>query len=269
MTGDVVADTRVMALRVRNLRNLRRLDLEIGADASRILVTGPNGAGKTTILEALYLLARGRSFRGRKAGALTTDGEGRLLVEASLHEGDGADPAVLVFERSSRGLERRLNGLAFGNRPPREMPLRVKLVGENPQALLDGEPTLRRALLDWNLFHVEQQLGRLRMDLRRVLAQRNAALRQNGFGVSLWDLPLVELADRITRQRIAFVRSWSAHFVPLADNFTFLRDCDLSFDRGWPKDVDLIDALGEGRATELMRGQTLAGPHRADVALMR
>jgi DNA replication and repair protein RecF len=41
------------------------------------------------------------------------------------------------------------------------------------------------------------------------------------------------------------------------------------FDRGWAVDTDLADALERDRPTELMRGQTLAGPHRADLALMR
>ncbi|QVL47372.1 MAG: hypothetical protein KFB96_16870 [Thiocapsa sp.] len=157
----------------------------------------------------------------------------------------------------------------MGSLPPSDSPLRVKLVGENPQILLEGEPTLRRGLLDWNVFHVEHQLGRLRADLRRVLAQRNAALRQGGARVSAWNPAFVDLSDQITAKREDFHERWRSQFRSLAEDFAFLDGCDLFFDRGWPKDTGLLDVLERGRSTEIQRGQTLAGAHRADIKISR
>lgn len=267
---DPLKAPQLVSLRVRNLRNLRRINLGLGESQLRVLVTGPNGAGKTTLLEAVYLLARGRSFRGRKAGSLTTDGERRTLVEGCVRREGASNESVLVFERSGRGSVRRLDGVAMGSLAPRESPLRVKLVGENPQALLEGEPTLRRGLLDWNVFHVEHQLGQLRAELRRVLAQRNAALRSGGGGAaSLWDPAFLDLSDRITSKRIAFVHHWRAHLLSLARDFPFLDGCDLIFERGWSMDQDLLDILVRTRTVDIQRGQTLAGPHRADLRITR
>lgn len=259
----------LVSLRVRNLRNLRSIDLGLGGGPRRILLTGPNGAGKTTLLEAVYLLARGRSFRGRKAGSLTTDGEHRTLIEGRFREDGSPNESTLVFERSSRGSLRQLDGVALSSLAPRESPLRVKLVGENPQVLLEGEPTLRRGLLDWNLFHVEHQLGQLRAELRRVLAQRNAALRRGGGGASLWDPAFLALSDQITAERIAFVDLWRAHLLSLSSDFPFLDGCDLVFERGWSMDQDLLDILVRGRTVEIQRGRTLVGPHRADLMITR
>jgi DNA replication and repair protein RecF len=264
---DGLSGPRLLTLRVRNLRNLRSVDLDLGEESPRILLTGANGAGKTTLLEAVYLLARGRSFRGRKAGSLTTDGERRTLIEGRFREGDSSSESMLVFERSGRGSVRRYNSVAMGSLPPSDSPLRVKLVGENPQALLDGEPTLRRGLLDWNLFHVEHRLGQLRADLRRVLAQRNAALRQAGSGAAFWNPAFVELSAGITAKREAFVDLWRTQFRSFADAFAFLDGYDLVFERGWPKDSDLADILERGQSAEIQRGQTLAGAHRADIRI--
>jgi DNA replication and repair protein RecF len=266
---DGLRGPRLLTLRVRNLRNLRSVDLDLRQESPRILLTGANGAGKTTLLEAVYLLARGRSFRGRKAGSLTTDGEHRTLIEGVFRESDSSSESMLVFERSSRGSLRRYNSVAMESRPPSESPLRVKLVGENPQALLEGEPILRRGLLDWNVFHVEHRLGQLRADLRRVLAQRNAALRQTGSGASFWDPTFVDLCDRITAKREAFVELWGAQFRSFAKGFSFLDGCDLLFERGWPQDTELTDILRRGRSAEVQRGQTLAGAHRADIRIGR
>ena len=176
---------------------------------------------------------------------------------------------MLVFERSGRGSLRRYNSVVMGSLPPSDSPLRVKLVGENPQALLEGEPTLRRGLLDWNVFHVEHQLGRLRAELRRVLAQRNAALRQGGSRVSFWDPAFVDLSNQITAKRSDFVELWRTEFRSLAGAFPFLDGCDLFFERGWPTDDDLSDSLRRGRSAEIQRGQTLAGAHRADIRIGR
>ena len=258
---------RLLTLRVRNLRNLRSVDVDLRERSTRILLTGANGAGKTTLLEAVYLLARGRSFRGRKAGSLTTDGENQTLIEGRFREVDSSSESTMLFERSSRGSRRRYNSIAVGSTPPSDSPLRVKLVGENPQILLDGEPMLRRGLLDWNVFHVEHSLGQLRADLKRVLAQRNAALRQAGDAASFWDPAFVDLSDSITARRAAFVELWRTQFRPLAQEFPFLEGCDLAFDCGWAADRDLSDLLKRGRSAEIHRGQTLAGAHRADIRI--
>lgn len=97
---DGLKGLRLLTLRIRNLRNLRSVDLDLRQRSQRILLTGANGAGKTTLLEAVYLLARGRSFRGRKAGSLTSDGERRTLVEGRFCEVDSSSESILVFERS-------------------------------------------------------------------------------------------------------------------------------------------------------------------------
>jgi DNA replication and repair protein RecF len=266
---DGLSGPRLLTLRVRNLRNVRSVDLDLRETSSRILLTGANGAGKTTLLEAVYLLARGRTFRGRKAGPLTTDGERRALIEGLFREADSSSESMLIFERSSRGSLRRYNSVAMAPLPPSESPLRVKLVGENPQVLLEGEPILRRGLLDWNVFHVEHRLGPLRADLRRVLAQRNAALRQNGSSASFWDPAFVELSDRITAKRAAFADLWGTEFRSYAKDFSFLDGCDLLFERGWRQDSDLTSILERGRSADIQRGQTLAGAHRADIRIAR
>ncbi|MFZ0790142.1 MAG: AAA family ATPase, partial [Chromatiaceae bacterium] len=67
------------SLSVCNLRNIRSCNLVF--EPGLTIVSGANGAGKTTLLEAIYLLGRGRSFRGRRAGEITTEGERESLVE--------------------------------------------------------------------------------------------------------------------------------------------------------------------------------------------
>ncbi len=260
---------RLLSLRIRNLRNLRSLTLDLEACHRGICITGGNGAGKTALLEAVYLLARGRTFRGRKAGPLTTDGEQRTIIECRFQQADAQGDSILSFERTPRESVRQCNGWVLRGQSPHESPLLVKLVGENPQALLEGQPALRRALLDWNVFHVEHRFGGWRNDLRRVLSQRNAALRQGSRAVAAWDGPFIEFAERIHDARRAFVSCWRTEFTRLADGFPFLDGCDLRYKQGWARDADLGAALERSRHVDLTRCQTASGPHRADLVITR
>ena len=53
---------RIDRLRISGLRNLSGVDLRFPEGS--IWLVGDNGAGKTSVLEAVYLLSRGASFRG-------------------------------------------------------------------------------------------------------------------------------------------------------------------------------------------------------------
>src|ERR1700729_3266606 len=66
------------SLSVQNLRCLLRTELDL--HPGRNLIIGPNGSGKTSLLEAIFLLGRGRSFRTRNSERLITHGETRLVV---------------------------------------------------------------------------------------------------------------------------------------------------------------------------------------------
>ncbi|RNE92016.1 DNA replication/repair protein RecF [Marichromatium sp. AB31] len=253
-------------LRVVHLRRCREVALETAAPV--VVITGCNGAGKTTLLEAVYLLARGRSFRGRKAGPMTTRGERGTLVEGRC-EADAPDGRLLRYRRDHHGREHSLDGLPW---PPAgdQRPLRIKLIGENAQSLLEGDPALRRTFLDWNLFHVEPRLGALRRELSRVQQQRNAVLRRGGGReLAVWDRALSELGERIDHQRQTFFTRWRTRFHELAATFPFLDASDLVFARGWSAQQSLAEAIVTARRAELSRGHTLIGPGRAEFQLER
>lgn len=249
------------SLKINSLRNLLRVTVE--TEAPVILLSGGNGAGKTTFLEAVYLLARGRTFRSVKTGPLCARGSERLEVCAeveTLERGRGR----IEVARDGAGVHRLADPPSWLDDGAAEMPLRVKLVSENPQSLLDGEPELRRRFLDLGVFHVEPRFARVHAQFRRVLAQRNAALRIGGAGVALWNAPFVSVSNAMHAFRASFVTDWNAMFRELAQGFSFLEACELRYDRGWPETESIEETLKKCGERELQRGFSLAGPGRAD-----
>ncbi len=246
-------------LRVRNLRNLRRCELALGLGLN--VVSGSNGAGKTTLLESIYLAARGRSFRGRRAGEITTEGERETEVEAVV-AGPGSVTRRLCYHRVGTVGSRSLDGNPV--LPTDRGAFRVRLIGENPQLLIDGDPSLRRRFLDWNLFHVEPTYGPVWSRFRRVLLQRNAWLRDRRGGRSVWDAEYLSAAAELERMRRGYVCRWRSKFDELARAFEFSQGASLVFYPGWTAGRDLAACLEEDFKTERKLGYTRLGPGRAD-----
>lgn len=253
---------RITSAQFRNFRNIRHADLK--CDSPVVVFRGGNGAGKTSLLEALYLVARGRSFRGGRHGSVTTEGAKSTRVELKVLAPDGS-ANVLGYQREHGGVLRWFDGVPDLTKAQWRERFSLKLVGENCQILLQGDPGLRRALLDWNLSHVEPDFQAQVEKLRRIVVQRNAWLRSRGrSGPRVWDTPFVEQAERVHEGRVRYIEQWRSRFLSLCHSFPFLREADIKLSPGWPSDCSLREALAASRVTEETRGYTVVGPGRAD-----
>ena len=93
-------------LRIENLRCIESAALEFSPELN--LIAGENGAGKTSILEAIFLLGRGRSFRTRSSERLIRHGQPALTVFGRT---DDSPPKHAGIEIAADGGTRaRING---------------------------------------------------------------------------------------------------------------------------------------------------------------
>jgi len=239
-------------LRVQCFRNLHNLELEVGAGRNWII--GANAAGKTALLEALYCLSRGRSFRGRRFGSLIERGASRALVEGWIeHEGS---LRRLRWASAQGEVLREPDSL--------EPMLPVRLICEWTHALVDGEPSLRRRFVDWNLVLWERSAAAAFSRFRRVAAQRNAWLRSGGVGRAVWDLAYAEALAEILRWRASFFAEFALLFRRLSLEEDWFTEIDLRWDGLSADTEELMARLEEMRAVDKERGFTYLGISRAD-----
>ena len=252
----------IAELRIEHLRCIDTATLE--PDPRFNVIAGANGAGKTTVLEAIFLLGRGRSFRAPRLGAAIQTGQERASLFARVAEaGSGEHRLGLAIERSRS--EIRVDGTG-GNSADLVAALPVQLIDPQIHELIQGGPGERRRFLDWGVFHVKHEFRTAWPRFRRALAQRNAALRQGlpAEAVGAWDRDLLAAATAVDASRRAYL---DAAGPVLAETAEQLLDLPASFEfrSGWPQDKGLDVALRDSLERDRAMGSTQVGPHRAEL----
>lgn len=257
---------RLNQLSITHLRCVEDANLTLGPGIN--LITGDNGAGKTSVLEAVHLLAYGRSFRCRVRDGLIQQGRSALQVVARWHADDGGSEHVVGVEHGGRSWTARADGVPL--KTLADLAARVAVVTFEPGSheLIAGASEHRRRLLDWALFHVEPEfLGQWRR-YARALRQRNALLKHNVDGALLfpWEQELHDSGERINGWREAYIARWSRHLTDAAQEFLpELGAADAQFSPGWRGNAGGLEAaLLASRARDQVLGYTSVGPHRAD-----
>jgi DNA replication and repair protein RecF len=250
----------LVQLTVEDLRCLQRAELTL--DPQRNLIWGSNGSGKTSLLEAIFLLGRGRSFRTRSSERLIRHGQPRLTVFGRT---DGMPPqAVGVQVAKAGGTTARINGATAGSLTELSQSFPVQVIDPGVHKLVEEGGFRRRRWMDWAVFHVEQGFADLWVRYTRAVKQRNAALRSQPAQASAWDPEVSRLGELIAEARRGMLEQmqsgWRQSVLALSG-----LEVDLHYSRGWSQDVPLAQSLQDSRARDQSRGLTHSGPHRADV----
>ena len=246
-------------LRITNLRCLT--EVEFSPHPNRTYFFGPYGAGKTSLLEAIYLLGRGRSFRTRYNRRLIQRGQDCFSVYGELQQ-NGVKRRLGVG-LGPKGLNLRLDSETAPSMAALAKVMPVHVIEPNIHRLIEGSPGDRRRFLDWGVFHVEHNYLEAWRRYRRVLGQRNAALK-SGQSVSAWDSGLISAGTDVDSARKYYVERLSDALCGIGESLlgTPLK---VSYNSGWQEGKDFTKALEDSKKRDLNIGVTHVGPHRADL----
>ena len=259
----------VSKLRLNAFRNFKTKLLEFSDGVSVII--GPNASGKTNILESIFLLSTGKSFRAhleeemvnydtdisRIKGRTKSDGEINdlevILTRGLIDIGKSAPEKVARKRLMLNGVAKRLLDFA-GN-------FRVALFGPWDLDLVTESPSLRRKFLDTVLSQVDREYRRASLSYEKGLRQRNKLLlriREEGLSRSqllFWDRLLVKNGDYIAHAREEFIG-----FINATSEFD-----DQSFSLEYDKSAISEARLEQYAEEEVAAATTLVGPHRDDI----
>ena len=252
-----------------HLHSFRRFaETEFSPVAGFNLITGDNGSGKTSLLEALHLLAHGRSFRGRVRDGLVRQGDPALQAYVEWRLPDQSSHRAGLRHTGSQW-QARLDGSDLRQISQLCEALAVISFEPGSHALVDGGSEGRRRYLDWGMFHVEHAFLPQWRRYTRALKQRNALLRQSGGRGQLeaWEHELAQSGEVLTQLRESYVASLQEHLVALLPQLLpSAGEMVLTLSAGWKRqELALADALLLARERDLSLGYTSVGPHRADL----
>lgn len=273
-------------LRLRNFRNYASLDIELFPGKNVLL--GNNGQGKTNIMEAIYLCGTGKSYRTSRDTDLIRWGESTFYTASRFLRKNG-DLLVEVACSLERGKRIRLNGVHQDMGMEYIGAANVVIFGPDDLRIIKGGPVERRKFMDLEISAVHERYRKDLANYRRILTQRNTFLKDarhlvgsmhGKAALDVWDEQLVSVGARVMVKRAKVIDDLSV----LAQNAYKEISSSGLLELTYRPSFEVVDScptdeqemtqkwsalfrkeLLRLRQAELMRGITLAGPHRDDI----
>jgi DNA replication and repair protein RecF len=264
-------------LRLYNYRNIE--ELELSPSAGTNLFSGMNGQGKTNLLESIYLLGYGKSFRTSTPKDCILHEKAECCVEGTLAHGDRTRDLKIVINREEKKLFLLGKPASIeefvGN-------LHILAFTHEHLRVVRGGPADRRAFLDRAMVtlypgHVAQLAT-----YERALKQRNRVLtaaregqsRVNADLIDTWDEAIVRPGARIIENRRRYAEQVKGELPQGLFGTETLKLHYLSTipapteDNGPPgSESQFREQLRKCRENDLRTGYTSVGPHRDDLKL--
>ncbi len=199
---------RVASLRLRDFRNYPRLDIAFGKGVN--LIHGPNGSGKTNILEAVYALSVGRSFRTDSDLPLIAYGKKEAYAEARVLRGSGSYRVASCFSKEGKKV-------TVDGKPLRKLSsligrLNALLFYPEDVGLFLGSPSARRSFLDLCISREDKDYLKALSDYGKLLKDRNALLKEEEPDLAAIEAVtqrLIAVSAPVERKRSAYLSGLS------------------------------------------------------------
>ena len=248
---------------LQNFRSYQKQTFNFSPEST--LIIGPNTVGKTNLLEAIFFLATGNSFRadqdreavkwGEKMSNVNcqmSNQDDKFELELRLSTGEYNGQKIPLKKYLVNGIARRAVDFV-GN-------LHAVLFWPEDLELVTDSPNLRRKYLDSVLVQVDREYRRNLLSYERGLRQRNRLLdlifegKAHRHQLEFWNELLIRAGGYLTDKR--------AEFIEFINNFrSTINHYQLFYD----KSVISGSRIDQYKEEEVLAGATLVGPHRDNI----
>jgi len=275
---------KLLDLSISNFRNIKEIHMEPTPGVN--LFWGANAQGKTNLLEAIYYLVTGRSFRtrlDREAIPWNLPPDQVTTIKATVKTEETEYQIVVAMTPSQKKIS--CNGKTLSSLGLLWGKMNAILFTPADLDIVQGPPGMRRRFLDMEgsqmdhsyLFHLQR--------FYQVLRQRNAVLKSDideenlGESLDIWDEQMATHAAEIFCFRRAFLKHLATETAKIYNNIAASKEqIDLLYDNfigthdptiTKPVILSLYSKnLRRSRAEDLYRGATSLGPHRDDFSIL-
>lgn len=247
-------------LYLHNFRNYREETVVFSPSVN--LIHGDNAQGKTNLLEAIYLVGTGRSFRTSHLKELIHQEAPFFFIEAIFNK-DGIQQTVkLSFDGEVKKLE--TNHASYSHFNPLLGQLPIVLMAPEDILLITGSPSERRRFLDLHLAQSDPLYVYHATRYHKAIKHRNFLLRQKKEeGLEPWETLMVTAATYIKQKRRELLEDLKADLQSAMQTLSIEKD---------QIEVRYLPSFTENyakhRPKEFQIGSTLLGPHRDEIEIL-
>jgi DNA replication and repair protein RecF len=256
----------LVVFNIANFRNFSKAELNFSNGCN--LIYGKNGSGKTSLLEAIYYLILGRSFRSHLLRRIIKYGTGNFSLFGKIYE-ENQGIGVGVTKSINTEKQIKIAGKNVQSHIEITRLLPIQLLTHNSYLILSGSSKARRQFIDWGMFHVKHSFLDGWRKVERIVEQRNAAIRNRSSidCIQVWDKELAEAGTELHQDRLGYVQT----FIPIAQEVLKKLSCDfavdIAYNAGWDTKKDLYSTITDTIKTDLALGYTSIGPQRGDLQI--
>ncbi len=259
---------------LRNFRNYHEESVEFHSKVN--IITGKNAQGKTNLLESLYIMSLGKSFRTNKdTEMIGFDQEFCRVKTTSMKEGRELEIEITI---GKEGKSTKINGMKTAKNI--DLLENVYMVVFSPEDLkiVKEEPEKRRKFIDRELCQLKpiyyKNLGRY----KKILQQRNSLLKQQEIKedmIAVWDEGLAEYGAKIIQERNRFIeklnkisKEISCRITNGKETLDLSYEANIEYKSGFEEQKEhLKRMLSKNLKSDILRRSTSVGPHKDDLKI--
>lgn len=266
---------KIRELKLKNYRNCQ--DLEINLDSKKVLIIGKNAQGKTNILESIYFLSTLKSPRTSNNLELINFESNNCEINANVEKLDIEIELDFFYDKEKKR-EIKVNKLKTRPKEFKKVFATV-LFSTQDLLLLRGTPQDRRDWLDAAISQIYPAYDERLSKYNKIRIQKNNLLKESSINETLLEVyneQLTILGSNIIYLRKKFLKeieklAQEKHSaISESEKLTIVYDCNFLTEETEELEIEQISEkfkkkLEERKKDEIIRGQTLVGPHRDDI----
>ena len=247
---------------------------EIVFDKNLNIIYGNNAQGKTNILEAIFLVAMGKSFRAKKDKELIKFGKNLAKVEVEYQTIDRDGKITAIIEDKKNFF---INGVKQNKISDIIGKINVVIFTPNDIDIIKEGPDVRRRFLDMMISSLKPNYIHILNNYNKTLEQRNTYLRQIKYEnkpkkmLDIWDESLSNLAQQVYKYRENYVNKIAIKIKDIHKMITKSgkvdEDISIKYISNCKDKNIFLENLKKARELDVSRGFTSLGIHRDDLII--
>lgn len=212
----------VRQLKLVNFRNYKNLSITFSPKYN--LIYGNNGMGKTNLIEAIFVLALTKSFRGSLDKVLIMDGEKSLTIDGVISKDINTNYQIKI---STEGKKVKINDNNIKKLSDYISKITVILFSSLDLRMIKDTPSIRRKSLNIDISSMDNYYLKLLSNYNKLLKQRNIYLKSmninsntdNDYLEVVTD-KLIDVGLKINTYRQEFINQINEYIGNIYENIT-------------------------------------------------